>query len=83
MRLMNLGKYLSSMIKPELEELKEVCNFTDDEKEVFDKLAKGQSVQAIALNSAIARSTVSNRVKSIQNKINKAKEWEGVNGKFQ
>lgn len=29
---MNLGKYLSSMIKPELEELKEVCNFTDDEK---------------------------------------------------
>lgn len=52
-------------------------------KEVFDKLAKGQSVQAIALNSAIARSTVSNRVKSIQNKINKAKEWEGVNGKFQ
>lgn len=80
---MNLGKYLSSMIKPELEDLKEICNFTEDEKEVFDKLAKGQSIQAIALNSAVARSTVSNRIKSIQNKINKVKEWEELHGKSQ
>lgn len=80
---MNLGKYLSSMIKPELEELKEICNFTDDEKEVFDKLAKGQSVQEIALKSAVARSTVSNRIKSIQTKIKKVKEWEELYGKSQ
>lgn len=71
------------MIKPELEDLKEICNFTEDEKEVFDKLAKGQSIQAIALNSAVARSTVSNRIKSIQNKINKVKEWEELHGKSQ
>lgn len=80
---MNLGKMLSSMIKPELDELKQICNFTDDEREVFDKLAKGQSIQAIALNSAIARSTVSNRVKSIQDKINKARKWEVLHGKSQ
>lgn len=80
---MNLGKMLSSMIKPELEELKEICNFTDEEKEVFDKLAKGQSVQAIALSSAVARSTVSKRIKSIRLKINKAREWEGLHGKSQ
>lgn len=80
---MILGKYLTEMIKPELDELKEICNFTDDEKEVFDKLAKGQSLEAIALNSAIARSTVSNRVKSIQAKINKTKRWEEAHGKSQ
>lgn len=78
---MNLGKYLSSMIKPELEELKEICNFTDEEKEVFNELAKGQSIQAIALNSAVARSTVSNRIKSIQNKISKVRKWEKLHGK--
>lgn len=80
---MNLGKMLSSMIKPELEELKEICNFTDDETKVFDKLAKGQSIQEIALKSAVARSTVSNRVKSIQTKISKAREWEGPYGESQ
>lgn len=80
---MNLGKMLSSMIKPELDDLKEICNFTDEETEVFDKLAKGQSIQVIALSGAIACSTVSNRIKSIQNKINKAREWEGLHGKSQ
>lgn len=80
---MNLGKYLSSMIKPELDNLKEICNFTDEELEVFDRLAKGQSIQAVALSEAIACSTVSNRIKSIQNKINKAKEWEELHGKSQ
>lgn len=74
---------LSSMIKPELEELKEICHFTEEEKEVFDKLAKGQSLEAIALDSAVARSTVSNRVKTIQIKINKAREWEELHGKSQ
>ena len=28
---MRLGKYLSSLTKPELEELKNICNFTDEE----------------------------------------------------
>lgn len=80
---MNLGKYLSSMIKPELEELKSICNFSEEEEDVFDGLAKGQSVQAIAIKSSLARSTVSNRIKSIQTKISKAKEWEESHGKTQ
>ena len=32
---MRLGKYLSSLTKPELEELKDLLNLTDDEEEVF------------------------------------------------
>ena len=38
--LMRLGKYLSSLTKPELEELKEQLNLSDDELLVFDNLSK-------------------------------------------
>ena len=36
---MRLGKYLSSLTKPELEELKEQLNLSDDELEVFEHLS--------------------------------------------
>lgn len=71
---MNLGKYLSSMIKPELEELKEICHFTDEEETVFDELSKGRSRIYVAEKYAWSCSTVSNRIKSIQNKISKAEK---------
>ena len=32
---MRLGKYLSSLTKPELEELKDLLNLTDDEEKIF------------------------------------------------
>ena len=32
---MRLGKYLSSLTKPELEDLKEKLNLTDDEEMIF------------------------------------------------
>ena len=40
---MRLGKYLSSLNKPELEELKDQLNLTDDEEMVFCQLSKGRS----------------------------------------
>lgn len=70
---MNLGKMLSSMIKPELDELKEICNFTDEEEKVFNELSRGRSRVYIAEKYALSCSTVSNRIKTIQNKIEKAK----------
>lgn len=73
---MNLGKYLSSMIKPELDELKNVCNFTEDEERVFDELSKGRSRIQIAEKLSVSCTTVSNRAKTIQNKVSKA-EKEG------
>lgn len=79
---MNLGKMLSSMIKPELEELKEICNFTDEEEKVFDELSKGKSRIYVAEKYSLSCSTVSNRIKSMQNKIAKA-EKEGLHGKSQ
>lgn len=71
---MNLGKYLSSMIKPELEELKEICNFTNEEEAVFDELSRGKSRIYVAEKYSLSCSTVSNRIKSIQTKIAKAEE---------
>lgn len=71
---MNLGKYLSSMIKPELDELRQICNFTDEEEKVFNELSKGRSRIYVAEKYALSCSTVSNRIKSIQNKIFKAEK---------
>ena len=68
---MKLGKYLSSLTKPELEELKPTLNLTDDEELVFNELARGRSRVAIADRCVVSCSTVSNRIRCIQNKISR------------
>lgn len=68
---MRLGKYLSGLTKPELDDLKNKLNLTDDEEIVFDELAKGRSITKVAENCAISPSTVSNRVLKIKEKLNK------------
>ena len=68
---MRLGKYLSSLTKPELEELREQLNLTDDEEKVFSGLSKGRSKTRIASDCMIAIPTVDNRIKSISNKTNR------------
>lgn len=40
---MRLGKYLSELTKPELEELKDLLNLSDEEEKVFNELSKGRS----------------------------------------
>lgn len=64
-----LGKYLSSLTKPELEELKEQLNLTDDEEMVFVQLSKGRSNIVVADNCQISSRTVDNKIKSINLKI--------------
>lgn len=66
---MKLGKYLSSLTKPELEELRELLNLTDDEMLVFRELAKGRSKVTVAYNCGISTGTVDNRIKAINSKI--------------
>jgi DNA-binding NarL/FixJ family response regulator len=68
---MRLGKYLSSLTKPELEELKGLLNLTDDEEMVFIELSKGRSVIYIAEKCMVCTSTVDNRTKAIKYKMNK------------
>ena len=66
---MRLGKYLSSLTKPELEELKELLNLSDDELKVFENLSKNRSKVTIADKCLVSVSTVDNRIKSINKKI--------------
>ena len=68
---MRLGMYLTSLTKPELEELKELLNLTDEETEVFIGLSKGRSKTRIADDCMVSTSTVDNRIKAIGNKINR------------
>ena len=68
---MRLGKYLSGLTKPELEELRENLNLTDDEDMVFMQLSKGRNKTYIADNCMISISTVDNRIKAINSKIDR------------
>ena len=72
---MRLGRYLASLTRPELEELKEDLNLTEEELKVFEMLSKGRSNVQIAIDCCVATSTVSNRIKDISNKINKIRGW--------
>lgn len=66
---MRLGKYLSSLTKPELDNLRVQLNLTDDEDLVFLQLSKGKSKVAVAENCGISTPTVDNRIKAINKKI--------------
>ena len=68
---MRLGKYLSSLTKPELELLKDQLNLSDDEEPIFVHLSKGRSKIAVADNCMISTTTVDNRIKSIKQKISR------------
>ena len=63
--------YLTSLTKPELEELRERLNLTDDEEMVFKGLSKCRSRIRIADDCMCATSTVDNRIKAINNKVNR------------
>lgn len=73
---MRLGKYLSSLTKPEVEEIKANCNFTDDEIKVFNGLVKGNTVSRIALDCCMSERTVERKFEKINSKIMSLKERE-------
>ena len=73
---MKLGKYLSSLTKPEVEEIKANCNFTDDELKVFNGLVKGNTVSRIALDCCMSERTVERKFEKINSKIISLKERE-------
>ena len=68
-----LGKYLSSLTKPELDEIKNLLNLTEDEEIIFKCLAKGKSKVSISAECLVSVGTVSNRIRAIQNKVDRIK----------
>ena len=82
---MRLGKYLSSLTKPELEELKENCEFTNDEKIIINFLRNKNTCIEISSKMNISIATVNRRILDIREKIertdgmNKVPIWEKMN----
>ena len=68
---MRLGKYLSSLTKPELEKLKELLNLTEDELEAFSMLAKGKTLVEVSMENRISVSTLKRRIEAIKRKVEK------------
>lgn len=69
---MRLGKYLSSLTKPELEELKNVCNFTDEELIVIGYLMKERSYEEISSSIKCSTATVGRKISVIKEKIERS-----------
>jgi DNA-binding NarL/FixJ family response regulator len=48
-----------------------MCNFTEDERAVFDLRVKGKSIIEISMKLPMAERTVNRRIKDIKRKIHK------------
>ena len=55
--------------EPEVEYFRQNCNFTEDERDVFELRVRGKSIVAISLALHMSESTVSRRLRGIKNKI--------------
>ena len=76
---MRLGKYLSSLTKPELELIVKIANFTDDEQKIFELLAKAKSITQLANSLCVCERTINRRIKNIESKISKVGGYRGKN----
>lgn len=76
---MRLGKYLSSLTKPELEEITTNANFTDDEQKIFELLKKDKCITEIAISLCVCERTINRRIKNIKSKISEVGGYRGKN----
>lgn len=54
---------------PELDMFRELCNFTDDEREYFELRSKGMSNVQIAFEMHVSESKVSKLARKVKSKI--------------
>lgn len=83
---MRLGKYLSSLTKPELEELKEKCGFYDEELKIFEMKSHGCSNIEIADKMNTSLATINRRLRKVYDRIERCDRhmekvpiWEKMN----
>lgn len=62
---------LSKLTKPELDEIINNANFTEEEIEVFKLLARGKTITEIAQHVSVCNRTVNRRIERIKSKINR------------
>lgn len=65
---------LDMFTEAECEYYRHGCNFTDDERAIFDMRVKGKSRIEIAASLAISISTTDRRLRGIYAKVNRVKE---------
>lgn len=70
---MRLGMLLTSLTKPELEELRERLNLTEDEENIYNLLSRGRSNTYICDKCVLSSSTLDRKIKKIKAKINRLK----------
>ena len=76
---MRLGKYLSSLTKPELELIVENANFTNDEQKIFELLKNDNCITEIAIKLCVCERTINRRIRSMESKISKVGGHRGEN----
>lgn len=83
---MGLGRDLSLLTKPEVDEIAKNANFNEDEWKIFELLANNESLETISQRLMISKATTSRRVKDIKIKVERVDEmvktvpiWEKVN----
>ena len=54
---------------PECDRFRALCNFTEDERQVFDLRVTGHSIIEISMALCMAESTVNRRIKKKKKKI--------------
>jgi len=57
--------------EPECERFRRECNFTDEERAVFDLRVKGHSIIEIQHTLSMSESTVNRRIRNIKKKIHR------------
>lgn len=83
---MRLGKYLTSLTKPELEELKSNSIFSDCEIIILDMLSVQKSRVEISSKLSVSEPTIDRKIKVIKEKIERCDSmsakipvWEKLN----
>lgn len=83
---MRLGKYLSSLTKPELEELRGRLALNDSEKEIISMLHNEKSIIEISNKLCVSVPTTNRKIKQIKYKLerddymkNTIPVWEKIN----
>ena len=66
---MRLGKFLSDLTKPELEELEGLLNLTEEQAAIFYLLSKGKSNMYICEKCSLSSTSLHIRIRVIKDKI--------------
>lgn len=61
----------SKLIKPELEEIIESANFTQEEESIFKLLGKGKSITEISMTMHVCQRTIDRKIRNIKAKVRK------------